>query len=130
MEREIDTRRFRRYELPGGWIVLAGRTDADNEFLSLRFARPDELWFHASGCAGSHVVLLAQEGLEPDREAVRGAAAVAAWHSKARKARRVPVSVVKAGDVSRQKGGPRGQVTIRKSRTVKVDPALPGGSET
>jgi predicted ribosome quality control (RQC) complex YloA/Tae2 family protein len=130
MERDIDTRRFRRYELPGGWIVLAGKTDADNEYLSLRFAHPQDHWFHASGCPGSHVLLLQQEGMEADRDAVRGAAAVAAWHSKARKAKKVPVSVCLAGDVSKQRGSPRGQVTIRRERVIKVTPALPDEPES
>ena len=125
MERDIDTQRFRKHELPGDWIVLAGKTDADNEYLSLRFARPNDTWFHVSGCPGSHVLLLAQEGTEPDRDTIRAAAAVAAWYSKARNAKRAPVSMCKAADVSKQRGSPRGEVTIRRERVIKVEPALP-----
>ena len=123
--REIDTQRFRRYDLPGGWVVLAGKTDADNEYLSLRFARPADTWFHVSGCPGSHTLLLAREGTEPDKDTVRAAAAVAAWHSKARNAKRVPVTVCRAGDVGKQRGSPRGEVTVRRTRVIKVAPALP-----
>ena len=46
-----------QHELPGGWIVLAGRTDADNDRLSLKVARPNDWWFHVRGMPGSHVVL-------------------------------------------------------------------------
>ena len=126
MEREIDTRRFRRYDLPGGWIVLAGKTDADNEYLSLRFARPADTWFHTSGCPGSHTLLLARDdGQEPDRATMHAAAAVAAWYSKARNAKRVPVTVCRADDVSKQRGSPRGEVTVRRTRVIKVTPGLP-----
>ena len=46
-----------RYELPGGFEALAGKTDADNDLLSLRVAAPNDLWFHVHGLPGSHVVL-------------------------------------------------------------------------
>ncbi len=128
MDREIDSRRFRRYELEGGWTVLAGKTDADNEFLSLRFAKPKDYWFHASGCPGSHVLLLQEEGREPDATALRGAASVAAWHSKARNAKKVPVSVTRGCDVTKTRGSPVGEVTIRRAKTLKVSPGLPPSS--
>ena len=123
--RDIDERRTRRYQLENGWWVVAGRTDADNEYVSLRLAHPKDWWFHARGCPGSHVLLLHRDDLEPDRDTLRAAASVAAWHSKARKAKRVEVDVVRASDVSKSRGSPRGQVTIRRSRTVKVPPKLP-----
>ena len=129
MDRQIDPQRLRCYPLPGGWQVVAGRTDADNEYLSLRFARPAEWWFHAAGCAGSHVLLLEREGQEPDRDTLRAAAAVAAWHSKARNASRVPVSMTQAVNVSKTRGSPRGQVTVRRQRDLKVTPGLPDDSK-
>jgi predicted ribosome quality control (RQC) complex YloA/Tae2 family protein len=38
--------RLLTYTLPGGWQVLVGRTDADNDYLSFRVAKPDDWWFH------------------------------------------------------------------------------------
>ena len=64
-------------------MVLAGRTDADNEQLSLKLARPKDYWFHIKGMSGSHVILRV-DAEEPDRETLSAAAAIAAWHSKAR----------------------------------------------
>ena len=43
--------RLRTYTLPGGWQVLVGRTDADNDFLSFEVARPDDWWFHIGVCS-------------------------------------------------------------------------------
>jgi hypothetical protein len=67
--------RLIEYVLPGGWKVLAGRTDADNEHLSLRVARPDDWWFHVRGMPGSHVVLQGPPGEDPDRRILKRAAA-------------------------------------------------------
>ncbi len=118
--------RLWRYELPGGWIVLAGRTDADNERLSLRLARPNDWWFHARGRAGSHVILRARPDSEPDRETLRRAAAIAAWHSKGRAAGTQAVSCTLARFVSKPRGAPLGTVEIRRETILKVKPELPG----
>src|SRR4051794_19029916 len=49
--------RLLEYTLPGGWTVLAGRTEADNDRLSLKLAKANDYWFHVRGMPGSHVVL-------------------------------------------------------------------------
>lgn len=113
------------YALPGGWLVLAGRTDEDNERLSLKVARPNDYWFHVHGVAGSHVVLQGPEGEEPGRETLKAAAAIAAHHSKARNAGVVPVSCTRAQNVSKPRGAKVGTVQIRKETTFKVRPGLP-----
>lgn len=108
-----------------GWMILAGRTDADNERLSLRIARPADWWFHVSSVPGSHVVLRARDGEVPGRAVLEAAAAVAAYHSKARSGGTVPVSCTRAEYVSKPRGAETGTVSIRKQRTLKVRPALP-----
>jgi predicted ribosome quality control (RQC) complex YloA/Tae2 family protein len=113
------------YELPGGWQVLAGKTDRDNDILSIKLARSGDWWFHVRGMSGSHVLLRAQDDLEPDRETLAAAAAVAAWHSKARSGGQVPVSCTRAQYVTKPRGSKRGTVQIRKERVLKVKPALP-----
>ncbi|MBU0743554.1 DUF814 domain-containing protein [bacterium] len=120
--------RLWRYELPGGWIVLAGRTEADNDRLSLKIARPDDWWFHVKGLSGSHVVLRVPAGEEPDRATVKAAAAVAAWHSKARGSRQVAVTGTRARYVSKPRGAKPGTVHVRREETFKVRPALPASA--
>lgn len=110
------------YTLPGGWRVLAGRTDTANDYLSLRLARPNDRWFHVRGLPGSHVVLRVPKGAEPDRETQERAAAIAAFHSRARGAGTVPVSCTEARHVSKPRGAPPGTVTIRKEAVLKVRP--------
>jgi hypothetical protein len=62
-----------RYTLPGGWTVLAGKTDQDNDRLSIKVAKANDWWFHVRGLPGSHVVLQVPAGEEPDNETVKAA---------------------------------------------------------
>ena len=122
--------RYREYQLHGGWTVLAGRTEADNDYLSLKLASPRDWWFHAHAVPGSHVLLRARDdGSEPDRATLEAAAAIAAWHSKSRSGGVVPVSCTLAVNVSKPRGAEPGTVTIRMERTLMVRPALPTGSD-
>jgi predicted ribosome quality control (RQC) complex YloA/Tae2 family protein len=117
------------YDLGEGFRALAGRTDHDNERLSLAVARPNDWWFHVRGMPGSHVVLQGPDGVEPSRELLLRAAAVAAYHSKARpksgQAGVVAVSATQAKYVSKPRGAPLGTVSIRKEVVLKVRPKVP-----
>jgi predicted ribosome quality control (RQC) complex YloA/Tae2 family protein len=115
-----------RYELPGGFEVLAGKTDADNDLLSLRTAKAGDLWFHVRGLPGSHVILRHPDGEAPDGATIKAAAAIAAWHSKARSAGTVPVVCTEAKHVGKPRGAKPGSVSIKREKIVKVRPALPG----
>lgn len=113
------------YGLTGGFEALAGKTDADNDVLSLQTARPNDLWFHVHGLPGSHVVLRHPEGEKPDNATIKAAAAIAAWHSKARNAGTVPVVCTEAKHVGKPRGAKPGSVTIKREKIIKVRPALP-----
>ena len=116
--------RLYEYELPGGWKVLAGKSDEDNDFLSLKVAKPKDYWFHVRGTPGSHVVLKAKPNEDPDRETLKRAAAVAAFHSKARNAGVVAVSCTRARYVTKPRGAKPGSVRIRKESVFNVRPGL------
>jgi predicted ribosome quality control (RQC) complex YloA/Tae2 family protein len=116
--------RLLKYVLPGGWKVLAGRTDADNDHLSLKVARPDAWWFHVRGMPGSHVILQGLPGEEPDRQTLKRAAAIAAYHSKAREGGVVAVSCTRARYVTKPRHAKVGTVHIRKEVVFKVRPTL------
>ena len=116
--------RLLEYVLPGGWKVLVGRTDADNDRLSLKVARPGDWWFHVRSTPGSHVVLQCPRGEEPDRETLKRAAAIAAYHSKAREGGVVPVSCTIAQYVTKPRGAEIGTVQIRKEVVLKVRPGV------
>jgi predicted ribosome quality control (RQC) complex YloA/Tae2 family protein len=113
------------YMLPGGWTVLAGRSDADNDRLSLQEAAPNDWWFHVRGMPGSHVILKVPHGNEPDRHTLKLAAAIAAFHSKARTGGMVAVAGTRARYVTKPKGVKPGTVHIRRETIFKVRPGLP-----
>jgi len=128
MKHSSDPPRVWRYVLPGGHLVLAGKTDLDNDRLSLKLAKPNDWWFHVRGIPGSHVVLKAADDQAPGREALKQAAAIAAYHSKARSGGIVAVAGTLARYVSKPRGAKPGTVQIRKERIFKVRPALPDPS--
>ena len=118
------TLNIHEYILPGEWIVLAGKTDLDNDRLSLKTANPNDWWFHIRGMPGSHVILRAKPDQEPDKSTLKQAAAIAAYHSKARNGGVVAVSCTRAQYVTKPKGAKSGTVQIRKESVLKVRPAL------
>ncbi len=119
----IRPRRYRTRD--GGWLVLVGRNDDENDVLSLKITAPDDLWFHAQGCPGSHVVLKKEGRKEqPGRQAIAEAAAVAAYWSKARGSSKVGVSYTLGKYVTKPRGSPPGTVTIRHEKLITVPPAL------
>jgi predicted ribosome quality control (RQC) complex YloA/Tae2 family protein len=122
--------RLLHYTLPGGWQVLVGRTDADNDRLSLYIAKPNDWWFHIRGMPGSHVLLLARPGDDPERATLKRAAAIAAYHSKARTAGLVAVSCTRARYVTKPRDAPPGTVQIRKEVVLNVRPEAPQATAT
>jgi len=122
-ERHTQQVRLITYTLPGGWQVLVGRTDADNDALSFRVAKPDDWWFHVRGMPGSHVILQGLPGTDPDRQALQRAAAIAAYHSKPRTAGVVAVSGTRVRDISKPRGAKAVTVQIRNEKVFKVRPA-------
>jgi len=107
-----------------GFEVLVGRGDRENDLLTFEIAEPEDVWLHvAGGIAGSHVVIRNPERLsELPRPVIEGAAALAAWHSKARGRGRVEVHVCRVADVSKPRGAPPGEVLLARWRRMRVYP--------
>lgn len=113
------------YELAGEWKVLAGKTDEDNDRLSIKMAKPDDWWFHVKGMPGSHVILRAKPNEKPGKDILKLAASIAAYHSKAKNGGQTPVSCTQARYVTKPRGAKPGSVQIRKESIIKVRPGLP-----
>jgi predicted ribosome quality control (RQC) complex YloA/Tae2 family protein len=121
--------RLIEYTLPGQWQVLVGRTEIDNDTLSLKIAQPNDWWFHVRGMPGSHVVLRCPPGKDPDRNILKMAASIAAFYSKAREGGVVAVSGTRARFVTKPPGAKSGTVQIRKETVLKVRPGLGEAAE-
>jgi predicted ribosome quality control (RQC) complex YloA/Tae2 family protein len=115
-----------RYRTLEGWDVLIGRSSEGNDHLTLHMARPEDYWFHAHGCPGSHVVLRRGKGPnEPSKATLEEVASWAAFHSKARTAGKVPVNYTQKKYVRKPRGAKAGLVYIERERTLMVRPAEP-----
>lgn len=113
------------YKITGDWSVLAGKTDADNDYLSLKISNPNDYWFHVRGMPGSHVILREKEDEKPDKSILKEAAAIAAYHSKAKNGGVTAVSYTLAKYVTKPRGAKPGTVSIKKESVLKVRPAIP-----
>ena len=116
----------RRFVLPGGWEVRVGRSNAENDELTHRFAHPDDVWLHASGVAGSHVVLRMHGRRDnPPSDILQIAAGIAARFSKAKHAGTVPVIWTRKRFVRKPRGAKPGLAACTQEKTVFVKPGLP-----
>ena len=108
-----------------GNTILVGRSARSNEDVTFRHANPADLWFHALGLPGSHVVLKKTSNTAFSDEEIRRAAGLAAHFSKGRRATAVEVMFTERKYVTKIKGAPPGLVRVKKHETVRVAPTPP-----
>lgn len=109
-----------------GFEILVGRGEDDNDHLTFDVAEPHDLWLHVGdGTPGSHVVVKNPKKGDVPKSVVERAAALAAWYSKARSAKRVDVHYCLARDVSKPRGAPAGLVELARFDNIKVAPSNP-----
>jgi len=124
----------RRYKtvVVEGYEILIGKGDAENDELTFALAAPEDFWLHvAGGVPGSHIVVRNPEKRDAlPRAVLARAAELAAWHSKARAARRVDVHLCRVADVTKPRGAPPGQVELRRWERMRVcrDAGVPPAS--
>lgn len=113
----------RTIELPGGAIAHVGRSPKDNERVTFSVGAPTDLWFHARGIPGAHVILKTRDPRDiPTEEQIIAAAALAAGRSRASGAAKVDVDYTQRKHVRRQGGGRPGLVWYTDFKTVLVEP--------
>lgn len=103
-----------------GHTILLGRNNAGNDRIVRDLSGPDDLWLHAQGIPGSHVLIKRTAGREVPPEVVEEAARLAVLHSRAKGSSNVPVFLAEARHVSKFKGARPGLVRIAKYRTINV----------
>jgi predicted ribosome quality control (RQC) complex YloA/Tae2 family protein len=121
---------FRVFSVDGGFEVWAGKSSTNNDLLTLKHAKPNDLWFHARGASGSHVVLkVASAKGEPSKKAKQQAASIAAYYSKMKNASTVPVAMTEKKYVRKPKGGSPGTAVLEREKVLFVEPCLPAGDQ-
>jgi predicted ribosome quality control (RQC) complex YloA/Tae2 family protein len=98
--------------------ILVGRNAEANDALTRSVARGDDVWMHARGLGGAHVVVRLAKGRAPDGETLLDAAHLAAWFSDARGERQVDVAWTRVKYVRKPKGSAPGAVTYSQDRTL------------
>lgn len=117
---------YRSFVLASGVRIFVGKDGADNDTTTFRHARPYELWFHASQCPGSHVVLkFPNKNFQPSKNEIATTAAAAAFYSKARKSKSVPVIYTERKYVRKPRKAKAGLVTVERETMVMVEPKKP-----
>ena len=104
-----------------GLLIQIGRNHRQNEWISLRQARAGDLWFHAQECPGSHVVLKASAAAASEQD-LQLAADLAAWFSRAKGNRLVPVVMTGVEHLQRIPGTAPGTVRHRQAQLVWAEP--------
>ena len=103
--------------------IWLGRNAKSNDKLTTD-AHKEDVWMHARGVSGSHLVIRMNNQKEmPPKSVLLKAAAIAAWNSKARGAALVPVSITKRKYVTKPKGAPPGTVRLQQESVEMVEPA-------
>ena len=104
----------------GKTIIYVGRNNLQNEELTFKMARKEELWFHAKDIPGSHVVI--SGNLNPTDEVKTDAAELAAYYSKGRLSNLVQVDMIEVKKLNKPTGGKPGFVTYTGQKTLRVTP--------
>ena len=104
----------------GQTIILVGRNNLQNDELTFKMAKKDELWFHAKDIPGSHVVITGN--LQPSDEVKTDAAELAAYFSKARLSNLVQVDMIETRKLNKPTSGKPGFVTYTGQKTLRVTP--------
>jgi predicted ribosome quality control (RQC) complex YloA/Tae2 family protein len=113
-----------------GSRILVGRSPVENADLTFRVARPGDLWFHAQGTPGAHVILARDARGLPPPEDLEAAASLAALHSKAKASGLVAVDYTLRKHVRKQRAAPPGLVWYTHAKTLIVRPESPASSDT
>ena len=104
----------------GQTIILVGRNNLQNDELTFKMAKKDELWLHAKDIPGSHVVITGN--IQPSDEVKTDAAELAAYFSKARLSNLVQVDMIEIKKLNKPTGGKPGFVTYTGQKTLRVTP--------
>jgi len=141
-------KQYVRYESGAGLTIYVGRNNRENDELTLKKARSDDLWLHTKDIPGSHVILVKRAGGRPsekkepgvknaaearpaelpqgfDEASIREAAQIAAYYSKARQSESVPVDYCLVKYVKKPAGAKPGMVIFTHNKTLYTTPKLP-----
>lgn len=120
--RQSDGPEPRIFRSSDGLAILVGKSGAGNDHLTWRLARSHDMWLHAQGIHGSHVVIRLQKGKQAPPRTLCEAAQLAAYYSRARGEVKVPVDYVLRKYLRKPKAAAPGAVLLTQEKTITVQP--------
>lgn len=121
-DQEQENKRFREFKWKG-YKIWVGKNSRNNDILTIKYAHKEDLWLHARGVPGSHVVLK-QQGKDFPQDIIETAAEIAAYYSKGSGSVLCPVIYTRRKYVRKPKGSEPGTVAIEREEVIMVEPTL------
>jgi len=112
---------YRTYTSADGLPILVGKTAKDNDYLTLKVANPDDLWLHARGTPGSHVVVRLDKGATVPPETLKDAATLTLWFSNLRKSGKGEMIYTLRKFVKKAKGHKAGTVMVEREKSLWIE---------
>ena len=106
------------------FTLLVGRNNKENDYLTLKYAKKTDLWFHTKDIHGSHAILQTSSNIKPDNDILIKCAEIVAFHSKSRNSSNVPVDICEVKYVKKPNGAKPGMVVYTNNITLNVQPKL------
>ncbi len=106
------------------FTIFVGRNNKENDYLTLKFAKKNDIWFHTKDIHGSHVILKNENNQKIDEDILTKVASIAAYYSKARNSSNVPVDYCEVKYVKKPNGAKPGMVIYTNNHTLNVNPKI------
>ncbi|WAA10652.1 Rqc2 family fibronectin-binding protein [Fervidibacillus albus] len=113
--------KLEQYRSKDGTVIFVGKNNKQNDYLTMKLAKREEIWLHAKDIPGSHVVI---RSVNPNEQTIEEAAILAAYFSKGRNSSNVPVDYTKVKYVRKPSGAKPGFVIYDHQQTVFVTPSI------
>ena len=117
---QTERKPYKKYQSPGGFDILVGRSSSDNDTLTFKVANKNDWWFHVRQVRGSHVILKTGNQT-PQQSDIQKAAELAALNSKAKHSGIVVVQYCQRKHLSKPKGASPGTVLVHQESSITID---------
>ncbi len=112
---------YRTYTSADGISILVGKTAKDNDHLTFKVGKPDDLWLHARGTPGSHVIVKLEKGKTIPHDTLKDAATLSLWFSDLRKSGKGEVIYTLRKFVKKAKGQKPGAVHVTRDKSLWIE---------
>ena len=120
--------KFRKFILDDNYTLYVGKNAANNDELTMKFAKPNDIWLHARGSSGSHCIIRSSNSIKNEKTPkliLKKAAEIAAYYSDAKNSKYTPVCYTKKKYVHKPKNANVGSVVLQREEIIMVEPKLP-----